>query len=164
MTNEPDEDDETTTVGHDIHGLDLARQIAAKAAGTSGTSIKNLRKRGKPKVEPIGDVLAEFISVNNWSTQLSVQQILTRWPELVGEVNAGHSKPEAYAGHILTIRAESTVWASSLRQIAPQIVAILNEKLGQGVVTRVVVIGPNAPSWKHGKRSVPGRGTRDTYG
>ncbi|PZQ74527.1 MAG: DUF721 domain-containing protein, partial [Cutibacterium acnes] len=23
---------------------------------------------------------------------------------------------------------------------------------------------PSAPSWKHGPRSVPGRGPRDTYG
>nr|NLD40552.1 DUF721 domain-containing protein [Actinomycetales bacterium] len=27
-----------------------------------------------------------------------------------------------------------------------------------------VVLGPKAPSWKHGIRSVPGRGPRDTYG
>ncbi|MDP4886606.1 MAG: DUF721 domain-containing protein, partial [Aquiluna sp.] len=25
-------------------------------------------------------------------------------------------------------------------------------------------IGPSAPSWKKGPRSVPGRGPRDTYG
>jgi predicted nucleic acid-binding Zn ribbon protein len=25
-------------------------------------------------------------------------------------------------------------------------------------------IGPDAPSWKKGQRSVPGRGPRDTYG
>ena len=27
-----------------------------------------------------------------------------------------------------------------------------------------VVVGPEAPSWKKGRRSVPGRGPRDTYG
>ncbi|MGB4918016.1 MAG: DUF721 domain-containing protein, partial [Propionicimonas sp.] len=37
-------------------------------------------------------------------------------------------------------------------------------QLGQGTVERVVVVGPSAPSWKKGKRSVPGRGPRDTYG
>ena len=60
--------------------------------------------------------------------------------------------------------AESSTWASSLRTIAPQLVAVLNEQLGQGTVTRVTVIGPEAPSWKKGHRSVPGRGPRDTYG
>jgi predicted nucleic acid-binding Zn ribbon protein len=48
--------------------------------------------------------------------------------------------------------------------MAPQLVAVLNEALGQGSVTRVQVIGPQAPSWKKGRRSVPGRGPRDTYG
>jgi len=31
-------------------------------------------------------------------------------------------------------------------------------------VTRVLVVGPEAPNWKKGRRSVPGRGPRDTYG
>ncbi|PZP20290.1 MAG: DUF721 domain-containing protein, partial [Cutibacterium granulosum] len=31
-------------------------------------------------------------------------------------------------------------------------------------VTRVVIEGPSAPIRKHGPRSVPGRGPRDTYG
>ena len=65
---------------------------------------------------------------------------------------------------MLTVRAESSTWATSLRTIAPQLVAMLNEQLGQGTVTRVLVVGPEAPSWKKGRRSVPGRGPRDTYG
>ena len=68
------------------------------------------------------------------------------------------------ADKVLTVRAESSTWATSLRQIAPQLVARLNEQLGQGSVERVQVIGPHAPSWKKGRRSVPGRGPRDTYG
>ncbi|MFZ1383723.1 MAG: DciA family protein, partial [Propionicimonas sp.] len=65
---------------------------------------------------------------------------------------------------VLTVRADSSTWAASLRLIAPQLVARLNDQLGQGTVERVVVVGPSAPSWKKGKRSVPGRGPRDTYG
>jgi predicted nucleic acid-binding Zn ribbon protein len=72
--------------------------------------------------------------------------------------------PESYKDTVLTVRAESTTWASSLRTIAPQLVAILNENLGQGTVTRVQVVGPESPNWKKGRRSVPGRGPRDTYG
>ena len=63
-----------------------------------------------------------------------------------------------------TVRTDATVWATSMRMIAPNLVAELNRRLGQGTVTRVVIEGPSAPSWKHGPRSVPGRGPRDTYG
>jgi predicted nucleic acid-binding Zn ribbon protein len=31
-------------------------------------------------------------------------------------------------------------------------------------IKNISFIGPDAPSWKKGSRSVPGRGPRDTYG
>ena len=66
---------------------------------------------------------------------------------------------------MLTVRTDSTAWAASLRTLAPQLVAILNEQLGDRTVTRIAVLGPDAPSWKKGRLSVrDGRGPRDTYG
>ncbi len=90
--------------------------------------------------------------------------LLSKWPILVGPANAQHSQPESYIDTVLTVRAESTAWATSLRSMAPQLVAKLNAQLGDGTVTRIQVLGPDAPSWKHGRRSVRGRGPRDTYG
>ena len=40
----------------------------------------------------------------------------------------------------------------------------LDEELGFGVVTSVRVVGPAAPTWKHGRRRIAGPGPRDTYG
>jgi predicted nucleic acid-binding Zn ribbon protein len=80
-------------------------------------------------------------------------------------MNAQHSHPESYADGVLVVRAESSTWASALRSIAPNLVAELNSQLGDGIVRRIEVRGPTAPSWKHGPRSVrDGRGPRDTYG
>ena len=36
--------------------------------------------------------------------------------------------------------------------------------VGGDVVTKLRVVGPTAPSWKKGPRTVRGRGPRDTYG
>ena len=73
--------------------------------------------------------------------------------------------PEGYADTVLTVRADSTAWATQLRYLAPRLVAMLNEQLGDGTVTWIKVLGPDAPSWKKGLRSVrDGRGPRDTYG
>jgi predicted nucleic acid-binding Zn ribbon protein len=106
-----------------------------------------------------------LIDAKGWATDINVHTLLARWSKLVGGVNAAHSHPESYADTVLTVRAESTVWATSLRSVAPQLVARLNEQLGEGTVTRVKVIGPEGPSWKKGRRSVrDGRGPRDTYG
>ena len=63
------------------------------------------------------------------------------------------------------MRTESTVWATSLRAMAPQLVAKLNDQLGDGTVTRVQVLGPAGAVLEKGALSVrDGRGPRDTYG
>jgi predicted nucleic acid-binding Zn ribbon protein len=150
---------------HDPQGLELARQIARSARGAAPRPAKRgkaIRRTDEPT--RIGEVLKEVIDDQGWTREVNVHQLLARWPALVGPVNAAHSAPESYAETVLTVRAESSTWATSLRTIAPQLVAVLNEALGQGTVTRVQVIGPESPNWKKGRRSVQGRGPRDTYG
>jgi predicted nucleic acid-binding Zn ribbon protein len=150
---------------HDPQGTDLAKRIARAARGATPTSApgkRQARRTDDPTL--LGDLLKEVIAEEGWTREVNVHQLLARWPALVGPVNAEHSAPVAYADTVLTVRAESSTWATSLRTIAPQLVAVLNEQLGQGTVTRVVVVGPEAPSWKKGRRTVPGRGPRDTYG
>lgn len=112
----------------------------------------------------LGDAFTNLVKSKGWGRQVNLHLVLSRWPELVGPTNAEHSRPVKYQSTVLTVRTEATVWATSLRTIAPQLVAELNRRLGEGTVTRVIIEGPTAPSWKHGSRSVPGRGPRDTYG
>lgn len=162
---------------HDLTGLDLARQVAASI----GAGSKGVRRRRPKRQWPtgehrsgarpddrdpqlLGSAFERLMGERGWSTQVNVHLLLGNWPRLVGPVNADHSAPEAFADGVLTVRAESTTWATQLRLFAPQLVAVLNSELGDGSVTRVVVKGPDAPSWKHGRRSVRGRGPRDTYG
>ncbi|MCA0308264.1 MAG: DciA family protein [Actinobacteria bacterium] len=151
---------------HDPQGLDVARRIARAARGAAPKPASRKKPTGRRPDDPtpLGDLLKEVIAEEGWTREVSVHQLLARWPALVGPVNAAHSVPEGYADTVLTVRAESSTWATSLRTMAPQLVAVLNEQLGQGTVTRVVVLGPEAPTWKKGRRSVPGRGPRDTYG
>jgi predicted nucleic acid-binding Zn ribbon protein len=67
-------------------------------------------------------------------------------------------------GTELTVRTDSTAWATEVRLLASQVLVRLNAELGDGTVTRIHVLGPQAPSWRHGPRTVRGRGPRDTYG
>ncbi len=151
---------------HDPQGMDVAKRIARAARGAAPAPTAKKRPSAPRTDEPtlLGDLLKEVIEEEGWTREVNVHQLLARWPALVGPVNAEHSQPVGYADTVLTVRAESSTWATSLRTIAPQLVAVLNEQLGQGTVTRVIVLGPEAPSWKKGRRSVPGRGPRDTYG
>ena len=74
------------------------------------------------------------------------------------------SEPIGIEGGMLQVRCESTAWATQLRLMRAELLAaILERHPGAGVET-IRFQGPDAPTWKKGPRSVPGRGPRDTYG
>lgn len=163
---------------HDDTGLDLARSVGRRISARSGPDPVRRRRR-RERRDPqssgaapdgrdpqlIGAALESLLERQGWSTTVSLHLLLARWSTLVGQVNAEHSRPEGYTDGVLSVRADSTAWATSLRAMAPQLVARLNAELGQGTVLRIAVSGPDAPSWKHGRRSIRGaRGPRDTYG
>lgn len=161
---------------HDPSGLDVARMIAQAARSADPRPPRGAEPKAKRRAVPkaaraageplaLGEAIEDLISEQGWSREVNLHHLLGRWPALVGPANADHSQPEHFAAGILTVRADSSAWASSLRLVAPQVVAKLNEALGDGTVLRVDIKGPEAPSWKHGRRSVrDGRGPRDTYG
>lgn len=159
---------------HDPSGVELARLIARNAQGVPAASPPARKEPGKPKPskqrnaadpQPLGEALDELIASRGWSTEVNLHHLLGRWDDLVGPANAEHSRPEGFHERVLTVRTDSTAWATNLRLLAPAILARLNEQLGDGSVVRIVVKGPDAPTWKHGRRSVrDGRGPRDTYG
>lgn len=164
-------------VPHEATGLGLARAVAQSVGAQAKRRhrprpprpvIERLSSGAHPDdrdPQLLSEAMRRLVDSKGWSTDISVHMLLGRWPALVGSDNAAHSRPESYTDTVLTVRADSTVWASSLRAVAPQLVAILNAKLGDGTVTRVKVLGPDAPSWKRGRLSVrDGRGPRDTYG
>ena len=161
---------------HDPAGLELAREVA-RSMGARARRRRKPQTRGvvDPQVsgarsddrdpKRLSDAVERLVETKGWATDVNVRTLLARWGLLVGPINAAHSLPEAYADGILTVRTDSTAWATQLRYMAPQLVAMLNEQLGDGTVTRIKVLGPDAPTWKKGRLSVrDGRGPRDTYG
>ncbi len=99
-----------------------------------------------------------------WSDHLAGGRVFGRWAALVGADVAEHAKPLALRDGELTVQADSTAWATQLRLLQRQLLGRIAAGVGPGVVKRLKVQGPSAPSWRHGPRHVPGRGPRDTYG
>lgn len=174
----PDHEHDDEVATPDPDGLDLARRIARQVnAGAPAAPRTPRRKRRRP-TEPlssgarpddrdpqqIGNVLRRLVEERGWRTDLDVHALMARWPELIGPANAAHCRPEAYQDGVLTVRTSSTAWAVQMRGIAPAVIVRLNRQLGSEVVSRIVVKGPDAPSWSHGRLRVRGRGPRDTYG
>lgn len=162
----------------DPDGLELARRIARQVnAGTPAPQQRRRRTRGRP-ADPlssgarpddrdpqlIGNVLHRLVEERGWRADLDIHALIGRWPELIGSANAEHCRVESFEDGVLTVRTTSTAWAVQMRNIAPAVIARINRQLGADVVTRVVVKGPEGPSWTHGRLRVKGRGPRDTYG
>ena len=167
---------------HDPTGLALARSIAQSLGATARSRPRRSTRPRPPRVvgpgpqvsgahpddrdpQRLGAAVERLVDSKGWATEVDVRGLLARWSTLVGPANAAHSRPEAFADTVLTVRTDSTAWATQLRLLAPQLVALLNQALGDGTVTRVDVRGPDGPTWKKGRLSVrDGRGPRDTYG
>ena len=157
-----------------------ALQAAQKITRTRQSRLRVRKRRSRSSGEPpgytgarpdaadpqrIGDVMADYSGDLGWDRPLAEARVFAQWPAIVGEDVAAHCSPAALRAGELRIAAESTAWATQLRMLAATLLARIVAELGPDVVTRVVVTGPVAPSWKHGRRSVQGgRGPRDTYG
>jgi predicted nucleic acid-binding Zn ribbon protein len=112
----------------------------------------------------LGAAVQRLLADRGWQTEVSVGAVLGRWPEVVGPDLAAHCTPEGFTDGELSVRADSTAWATQLRLLAPELIGRLNAQAGPGTVSRVRVLGPAGPSWRRGPRGVHGRGPRDTYG
>jgi predicted nucleic acid-binding Zn ribbon protein len=159
----------------------LALARARKAAADKGLrpGLKPLRRRrpaNQPQGTPsgsgpdardpmlIGEQLEKFVADRGWEVDVAVGSVIGRWSQLVGPDIAEHVQPVSFENGILTLRAVSTAWATQMRLLTSVLLGRLEEEVGAGTVTEVVVTGPSGPTWAKGRRRAPGRGPRDTYG
>lgn len=112
----------------------------------------------------VGVAAGRLANELGWRPGLVEGNLRGRWGELVGVEIAEHCQPEGFDAGLLTLRAASTAWATNLTLLVPQLLRRLAEDLGEGVVVEVRVLGPVGPGFGRGRRSVPGRGPRDTWG
>ncbi|MFF2651335.1 DUF721 domain-containing protein [Streptomyces sp. NPDC058045] len=164
-------------------GVDLARvalraaKEQARARGAAARQRTQARRGGLRSgaradgrdPQPLGSAISRLITERGWETPAAVGGVMGRWPQIVGEDLAKHCVPQRYDDapdeRVLTVRCDSTAWATQLRLLAPQLVARLNETLGQGTVRLIRVLGPQGADRRFGPLRAPGsRGSGDTYG
>jgi len=112
----------------------------------------------------IADVLASVTSEMGWNSPLAQSELMTAWPDMVGEELSAHSHPISIDDGTLTVQCDSTAWATQLRLMRGTVTTTIVQRYPEAGIQSVRFLAPNAPSWKRGPRSVPGRGPRDTYG
>jgi len=112
----------------------------------------------------LGDVVDALASQLGWTSALAQSDLLEGWRELAGEETAKHAVPDAITDGVLVVRCESTAWATQLRMMRSELLVRIGERFPDADIQSIRFQGPDAPTWKRGPRSIPGRGPRDTYG
>ena len=112
----------------------------------------------------LADVLGTVSETLGWTAALAQHEVFARWAEIVGAEIADHSEPIDFDGRTLTVKCDSTAWATQLKLLRHDLIQQLVHELPEAHVEHIRFFGPDAPSWKKGPRAIPGRGPRDTYG
>lgn len=112
----------------------------------------------------LGKVVGRLVAERGWTSPVAVGSVMAEWSTLVGPEISAHCTPESFTDTTLHVRCDSTAWATQLRLLSSSLLEKFRSELGDGVVTKIQVLGPAAPSWRKGGRTVSGRGPRDTYG
>ncbi len=112
----------------------------------------------------IADVINELIGQKEWQQGIAEGNLFTDWDSLVGPEIASHATPLTLVDGRLTIQTTSTAWATQLNLISHQLLQTITTQAAGALVEELKIIGPHAPSWKKGVRTIRGaKGPRDTY-
>ena len=185
-------DDEPPTAGAAGSGADAAKEALARARAAAGASQAasraggGARRPGRRRPDAggsfsgsgpdardpqlFGSSVERMLRERGWEQPTAVGGLTGRWAEIVGTDVAEHVVPETFEpsadgpGLLLVLRADSSAWAYTMRTLLPDLRRRIDGELGPGAVRDITVLGPAAPSWKHGRFHIKGRGPRDTYG
>ena len=147
------------------------RRAAPRSGGTQKQRTAGRNTRGFSQFHAtgrdplgLGKVVGRLVAERGWTSPVAVGSVMAQWATLVGPEIAAHCTPESFTDTTLHVRADSTAWATQLRLLSMSLLEKFRVELGDGMVTSIKVLGPAAPSWRKGGRTVNGRGPRDTYG
>ena len=163
-----------------LQGPDLARAALSRArAAARAKGLNPGAPRGRARTpdparsgsgpdgrDPVrlGSMVRRLVAERGWEETTTAAGVLANWDTLVGPEIADHCRPQSLTDGELVLVAESSAWATQLRLLTRTLASRLAERVGEGVVTSIVVRGPVQADWRKGPRRVQDRGPRDTYG
>lgn len=104
-------------------------------------AIENFGKPGRDPAE-LGNVMSTIAGNGIWSTNLKLAQLRNHWDQVVGAGIAAHSAVADFSDGVLIIRAESTVWATQLTYLIPQLTDTIRGNLKGLTINEIRVTGP----------------------
>jgi predicted nucleic acid-binding Zn ribbon protein len=147
---------------------DFARELYKTWRSNSRKSKNQTADETRVQVEDpqkLESVLSELVTNRDWRQGIAEGTLFTEWTSVVGAEIAAHAAPVSLVDGLLTIQTTSTAWSTQMTLIASQLLKTISQSAPGALVEKIAIIGPEAPSWKKGIRSIKNaRGPRDTYG
>ena len=134
------------------HGQDQPERTGLTPAGAASPSSQARPRRDDP--QPLTAALGGLLSARGWRERAAVGAVFGHWQDIVGPDLALHTKPEHFESGELTVSADSDVWATNVRLMAPQLLKRLAEELGHNTVRHIRVNGPAGPPRRAGRLRV----------
>ncbi len=149
----------------------MKRDIACVIFRSCGKGLRKKKEIVQEERTELGDpqnigvILNELVSARDWRQGIAEGNLFSDWREIVGADIAEHSTPITLYEGKLTIQTSSTAWSTQLRLMQGDLLKTIRQSAPGALVEELAIIGPHAPSWKRGLRTIRGaRGPRDTFG
>ena len=115
--------------------------------------------------QKISSILNEIVEARDWRKGIAEGNLFSEWRSIVGNEIADHSTPITMYEGRLTIQTTSTAWSTQLRLMEGDLLRTIQKSAPGAAVESLSIVGPHAPSWKRGLRTIRGaQGPRDTFG
>ena len=149
----------------------MKRDIARELFRSYRSNLKKKRdsqpeeRRESTDPQQINSILNEIVESRDWRKGIAEGTLFSDWRAIVGDEIAEHSTPVTMYEGRLTIQTSSTAWSTQLRLMQGDLLRTIQKSSPGALVEELSIIGPHAPSWKRGLRTIRGaQGPRDTFG
>jgi predicted nucleic acid-binding Zn ribbon protein len=88
-------------------------------------------------VHRLGDSLNELARSLGLSEPNAFARVFAAWPDVVGAAVAAATRPTALREGTVTVEVDGPEWATQLRYLEQQLVDVLTERVGSGIVERL---------------------------
>jgi hypothetical protein len=95
--------------------------------------------------EPLARALKGALAGLNLDQRLRESQAMALWPDIVGDVTAGKTRPLYVNRGTLVVQVASSAWAHQLSLLKPRLLASIEQRVGPGVIRDLrMKTGPEA--------------------
>ena len=98
----------------------------------------------------LGNLMKKFVKDNGWQKPTSVADLISRWPEIVGEEISSHVSIDIFNADTneLILRTDSSALATQIRLLSSDLKRRIALEVGDGVVKTLKIYGPTQPKQK----------------